>query len=100
LGRITEELHTQNLFCPYLKGARSIQIVDPYVRLEYQIRNLLTFIGIIDTSTGSVQLGLTTSAEDAYQEKEISKKLDEIKTSVIKHGVNLIYDFSTTVHRR
>jgi ATP-dependent Lon protease len=90
----------QNLFGPYLKGAKSIQVVDPYVRLEYQIRNFITFIGIIDTSNSPVQLTLTTSAEDAYQEKEISKKLDEIKNSVIKHGVNLIFDFSTTVHRR
>jgi ATP-dependent Lon protease len=90
----------KNLFGPYLSGAKSIQIIDPYVRLEYQIRNLITFIGIIDTSGGPVQLNLTTSAEDAYQEREVSKKLDEIKTSVIKHGVIFSYDFSTTVHRR
>jgi ATP-dependent Lon protease len=90
----------QNLFSPYLKGVRSIQITDPYVRLEYQIRNLIAFIGIIDTSNGFVQLTLTTSAEDAYQEREIEKKLDEVKASVVKHGVNFIYDFSPTVHRR
>ena len=90
----------KNLFGPYLAGAKSIQIVDPYVRLEYQIRNLIAFIGILDTSVGSVELSLTTSAEDAYQEREVSKKLDEIKISVIKHGVNFTYDFSATVHRR
>lgn len=90
----------QNLFSPYLKGAKSIQIVDPYVRLEYQVRNLIAFIGIIDTSNGPVQLSLTTSAEDAYQEREISKKLDEIKTTIVKHGIDLVYDISTTVHRR
>lgn len=89
-----------HLFGPYLKGAKSIQIVDPYVRLEYQIRNLIAFIGIIDTSLGSVKLSLITSADDAYQEREVSKKLDEVKASVIKHGVDLIYDFSPTVHRR
>jgi ATP-dependent Lon protease len=68
--------------------------------LEYQVRNLITFIGIIDTSGGPVQLNLTTSAEDAYQEREVSKKLDEIRNSVIKHGVIFSFDFSTTVHRR
>jgi ATP-dependent Lon protease len=66
----------KNLFGPYLIGVRSIKIIDPYVRLEYQIRNLIAFIGIIDTSIGSVELVLTTSAEDAYQEREVSKKLD------------------------
>ena len=90
----------QTLFSQYLKGAKSIQVVDPYVRLEYQIRNLIAFIGIIDTSSNAVQLNLTTSAEDAYQEREISKKLDEIKANVTKHGVILTYDFSVTVHRR
>jgi ATP-dependent Lon protease len=90
----------ENLFGQYLSGSRSIKIIDPYVRLEYQIRNLIAFIGIIDTSVGSVELSLTTSAEDAYQEREVSRKLDEIKISVIKHGVNFTYDFSTTVHRR
>jgi ATP-dependent Lon protease len=90
----------QNLFSPYLKGVRSIQITDPYVRLEYQIRNLISFIGLIDISNGIVQLTLTTSAEDAYQEREIEKKLDEVKASVVKHGVNFNYDFSPTVHRR
>ena len=65
-----------------------------------RFRNLIAFIGIIDTSSNTVKLNLTTSAEDAYQEREISKKIDEIKANVIKHGVNLTYDFSVTVHRR
>ncbi|MEI7989823.1 MAG: BREX system Lon protease-like protein BrxL [Chloroflexota bacterium] len=90
----------QNLFASYLKGARSIKVIDPYVRLEYQIRNFISFIGIIDTSEGPVHLSLTTSADDAYQEREISKKLDEIKSNVVNHGVELSYDFSQTVHRR
>lgn len=89
-----------NLFSQYLKGAKVICITDPYVRLEYQIRNLIAFIGAIDTSGGPVQLKLTTSAEDAYQEREISKKLDEIKINMAKHKVIFDYDFSPTVHRR
>ena len=90
----------QNLFGQYLQGAKSIHIVDPYVRLEYQIRNFLAIIGIFNTTNGPVELILTTSADDAYQERNIGKKLDEIKTNVAKHGVNLLYDLSPTVHRR
>jgi len=66
-----------NLFGPYLKGAKKIFVVDPYVRLEYQIRNFILFAGIIDTSAGQVELKLTTSAEDAYQEKIQEQKLKE-----------------------
>lgn len=90
----------QILFGPYLKGARSIHIIDPYVRLEYQIRNLMAFIGVVDSSNGTVQVSLTTSAEDAYQEREISKKLEEVKANVVKHNIDLTFDFSVTVHRR
>lgn len=90
----------KNLFGPYLEGARSIKIIDPYVRLEFQIRNLIAFIGIIDTTAGNVELSLITSADDAYQENEVSKKLDEVKISALKHGVNFSYEFSSTVHRR
>lgn len=90
----------RDLFGPYLLGSKSIHITDPYIRLEYQIRNFITFIGIIDTSDGLVNLRVTTSAEDEYQEKEIGKKFEEIRISAARHGIQLSYNFSNTVHRR
>ncbi len=90
----------RNLFAAYFKGARSLRVVDPYVRLEYQVQNLLAFIDVLDTSAGPVQVELLTSAEDAYQEREIAKKMEEIAANIARHGVNLTYDFSPTVHRR
>jgi len=89
-----------NLFGPYLEGATEIRIIDPYVRLEYQIRNLIAFIGIIDASNGDIKLFLTTSAEDDYQEREIAKKLEDFKNNVKLHGIDFYYSFSSTVHRR
>jgi len=41
----------QNLFGDYLKGANKIYVTDPYVRMDYQIRNFMSFAGILDTRT-------------------------------------------------
>jgi len=89
-----------NLFGPYLKGATKIFVVDPYVRLEYQIRNFIVFAGIIDTSVGQVELKLTTSAEDAYQEKIQEQKLKEISASLAQHGIIFTFDFDPVIHDR
>jgi ATP-dependent Lon protease len=90
----------KSLFGDYLKGATSIHLVDPYVRLEYQVRNFLGFTGIIDTIDGPVDLLLTTSAEDEYQQKVNSQKFDEIAKNLAEHGINFKYEFNTTIHRR
>jgi len=90
----------KSLFGPYLKGARQIYLTDPYIRLEYQIRNLLAFIGIIDTVDGSVNLHLTTSTDDEYQKRINSQKFDEVAVGIQEHGLKFTYEFSDTVHRR
>jgi len=89
-----------NLFGPYLKGATKIFVVDPYVRLEYQIRNFIAFAGIIDTSDGQVELKLTTSAEDAYQEKIQEQKFKEISASLAQHGILFTFEFDPNIHDR
>jgi len=90
----------KNLFSAYLKGASSIHLSDPYIRMEFQIRNLLTFVGIIDTMDGPVSLQLTTSADDEYQRKINNQKFDEIVASLEGHGITFKYEYSSTIHRR
>jgi ATP-dependent Lon protease len=90
----------QRLFGPYLKGARVIHVTDPYIRMEYQIRNFLLFTNVIDTSGGPVKLILTTAAENSYQEQTNAKKLDEIKDSLAKHGIEFSYKFIQAIHDR
>jgi len=90
----------QRLFGPYLKGARVIHVTDPYIRMEYQIRNFLIFTSVIDTSDGPVKLILTTAAEHSYQEQTNAKKLDELKDSLAKHGIEFSYEFNPAIHDR
>lgn len=90
----------KSLFGPYMKGASKIDLADPYIRLEFQIRNLLAFIGIIDTVEGPVAFHLITGAEDEYQKRINGQKFDEIAASVQDHGITFTYEFSNTIHRR
>lgn len=90
----------QNLFGPYLKGAKKIYMVDPYVRKDYQIRNFLAFVDTIDTSEGEVELKLTISAEDAYEERIQEKKFKEISASLAQHGIIFTFEFDPVVHDR
>jgi len=90
----------QNLFGPYLKGAKKVYVVDPYIRLEHQIRNFMVFAGILDTSAGPVELRLTTSAEDAYQEKMLEQKLKEIAASLSQHGISFAFEVDPAIHDR
>lgn len=90
----------QNLFGAYLKGAKKIYVTDPYIRLDYQIRNFLAFASILDTSMGGISLHLITSSEDAYQQDVASRKLAELADNLAKHGVNLTFEFSLTAHDR
>lgn len=90
----------QRLFGSYLKGARVIHVTDPYIRMEYQIKNFLIFTNVIDTSGGPVKLILTTAAENSYQEQTNAKKLDEIKDSLAKHGIEFSYEFNSAIHDR
>jgi len=90
----------QNLFGAYLKGARRIYITDPYVRMDYQIRNFIAFAGILDTSAGDVDLHLTTSAEDSYQQDVVERKLKEFAASLSKHGIRFTFEFNPAIHDR
>lgn len=89
-----------SLFGPYLKSSSWIKLTDPYIRLEYQIRNLLAFIGIIDTIDGPVKLYLVTSAEDDYQQRINGSKFEEIADGLTDHGIEFTHEFSSTTHRR
>lgn len=90
----------KNLFASYINGATTIQITDPYIRLEYQIRNLLIFTSIIDTINGPVDLHLITSADDEYQQKINSQKFDDLSKNLSENGINFTYKFNPTIHRR
>lgn len=89
----------EKLFLPYVKGAKSVRICDPYIRLQYQIYNLMSFCEILDPQDDVLKVDLVTGC-DLYQKTEISQKLDELKTGLSRDHIDFTYAFDDNLHDR
>lgn len=89
----------EKLFLPYVKGAKSIKIYDPYIRLQYQIYNLMSFCEMLPPPEDKLQLNLVTAC-DAYQETELRDKLGELKTGLRRDHIEFDYIFDSNLHDR
>jgi len=88
------------LFSPYLSGAKSIKLVDPYIRYDYQIHNFVNFCECLTFAQGSREVNLTTSADSGQQENILSAKFDELKASLEQDHIVLNYSFEKNLHDR
>ena len=85
---------------PYLQGAKNIKIIDPYIRLEFQIKNLIAFCDMLDPKDNVIEVHLVTSSDDKIQRDEQIKKLGNLKENISLYGIMLTYEFSNTIHDR
>jgi ATP-dependent Lon protease len=89
-----------NLFGPYLEGATKVFLVDPYIRMDYQVRNLLSFASLLGNRPTEVNLHLVTSSEDDYQEKATALKLKEVAGELSKLNIKFTFAFDPSIHDR
>ena len=89
----------EKLFLPYLEGAKYIKICDPYIRLHYQIFNLMSFCETLDASEGPIRLHLVTG-RDAYKESEIKSNLDDLTKGLSNHNIQFEYELDENLHDR
>jgi len=93
----------ENLFSEYLKGASLITLTDPYIRLPYQMKNLLEFCSMlvkIKEQTSEITLKVITWNEPDAMIQESQISLDEIADTVFDSGINLEYEFNPNKHDR
>jgi len=88
------------LFAPYLIGAKSITLVDPYIRYDYQIHNFINFCECVVPHQGTLKLALVTSAESNEQERIISVKFEELQSNLEQDRIIFIYNFDKDKHDR
>ena len=89
----------EKLFLPYLKGATAIKICDPYIRLQYQVYNLMSFCEILEPTEGMLKLELVTGS-DSYQEAEQKEKLERLKEGLQQDQIQLDYSIDDSLHDR
>ena len=92
------------LLGPYLRGATTITVTDPYIRLFYQIRNFMEFLETVvkhKASDEEVNVHLVTVEDEnrCEQQKENFEKMKEAAEAV---GVTFTWEFdgSGTIHAR
>ena len=85
----------RSLFGDYLKTARKIDIVDPYIRAPFQIDNLLEFIQAVREASEhdeELKIHLSTFNEDDKL-AEMREIFDSLKVELQGCGVEFTYDF-------
>ncbi len=88
----------------YLKGATAIRVTDPYIRLFYQIRNVMELLETVvkhKTPDEEVSVHLVTTEDEfkGEQQKENFEKMQKASGAV---GVNFTWEFdkNRTIHAR
>lgn len=92
------------LFGPYIRGARQITLTDPYLRLFYQVRNLMEFIETVmkhKSPEDEVDVHVIT-AKDELKGDQQQANLVAIEEACAGSGVNFtwVFDESGTIHAR
>lgn len=90
------------LFGAYLVGATDIKVIDPYVRLPYQLRNLMELAKLISEKKDpdvEVKLHLVTANNEEYLENA-KDAFQQMSYSLESLGVLFSYEFDDYIHDR
>ena len=91
-----------NLFGDYLIDATEITIIDPYIRLPYQLRNLMELISLIyaKKATGStIKLHLITNNNEDFIQG-VKGAFNQITDSLESMDIAFSYEFDENIHDR
>ncbi len=86
----------KDLFGDYLRTATEIHITDPFIRLPYQIDNLVDFIQMVkDVSTiqDTVRIHLSTQNDDDEKVAEMIDSFNDLADELLPMGIEFTYDF-------
>ncbi len=102
-GELTEEgrrgISFEKLFLPYLKGATEIRIYDPYIRLQYQVFNLMSFCEILEPQESPINVSLITTT-DEFHEYELTNTLSELKKGLSRDDIEFTFTFDPNLQDR
>jgi ATP-dependent Lon protease len=88
------------LFLPYLRDAKEITVVDPYLRYQYQIRNFYNFCECVAPIQGKMKIHLIAGADSNEEEVTLSRDYQELKDILEQERVALTFDFDQNQHDR
>ena len=83
------------LFGPYLRTAHRVELTDPFVRMPYQIDNLIEFINTVKQSVENpegLEIHLSTANDDEHR-PDVIDIFDAITDDLAPRGIDFTYDF-------
>ena len=87
-----------SLFGEYLKGAKTITLTDPYIRIFYQLRNFMEFIECClrcKAEEEDLAIHLVT-VKDEFKDEQQLHSLMTMQQTCANNGITLTWDFDTT----
>lgn len=90
----------ESIIGPYLQGAKTVAIEDPYIRLQHQIQNFVRFCEMVLKAGTVKKISLFTGYDDEPQLADITEKLDELKQSLLELDVELEVKPNPNIHDR
>lgn len=88
------------IFGPYLPGAKSVLVEDPYIRLPHQIANFVRFCESVVKAFTVRKIILVTSYDEQTDMAGLQEKLDELKQSLLEYDVELDVQINEKLHDR
>ena len=85
----------KGLFGDYLRDAKEITLIDPFIRQPYQIDNFVDFVQTIRevTTQDAIKLHLSTQNEDDEKVAEVIDSFNELADELLPLGIEFTYDF-------
>ncbi len=93
----------ETLLMPYLRGASDITIVDPYIRLPHQGRNLVDLLALLAASkdpADEITVTLVTKEVRGEYEQQHLLMLKDIQDSAATAGIQFTVTWDETIHDR
>jgi len=94
----------ENVLLPYLIGATKITIVDPYIRMPHQVRNVGDLLGLIALAKGAadeviVELHTTQTDKEQFKKDQL-ERLVALREAAQSFGVALNVKLLDNIHDR
>ncbi|OYO20879.1 TIGR02688 family protein [Enemella dayhoffiae] len=93
----------ETLLMPYLRDATSITIVDPYIRLPHQGRNLVDLLALLAAAkdpADEIAVTLVTKEDRSEYAQQHLLMLKDIQDSAATVGVQFTVTWDQTIHDR
>lgn len=93
--------HTyDSIIGPYLDGAKSVIIEDPYIRAQHQVSNFVRFCETLIKQPTIRNINLITSYDEKTDLADLNDKLDALKQSLLEIDVVLDIKLNANMHDR